>query len=171
MSTAPHQSRKKRELTRAVELLKIKYGGEREPHRLLSAPLALSANVFTSLTADEFTVNGAKVSTILTPCFKGLAVFRDFIAPTPAGDHPQLWVYIGVLRLFGAIEVWKLVGLIYKINTNKVIQKTEFLRIYCVACRVLKYLNVLTLSLTATLHLNIFYLLSFIFYLLSISLM
>ena len=49
MSTAPHQSRKKRELTRAVELLKIKYGGEREPHRLLSAPLALSANVFTSL--------------------------------------------------------------------------------------------------------------------------
>ena len=104
-------------------------------------------------------------------CFKGLAVFRDFIAPTPAGDHPQLWVYIGVLRLFGAIEVWKLVGLIYKINTNKVIQKTEFLRIYCVACRVLKYLNVLTLSLTATLHLNIFYLLSFIFYLLSISLM
>jgi hypothetical protein len=20
-------------------------------------------------------------------CFKGLAVFRDFIAPTPAGDH------------------------------------------------------------------------------------
>jgi hypothetical protein len=61
----------------------------------------------------------------------------------------------------------KLDGLIYKINTNKVIQKTEFLRIYCVACRVLKYLNVLTLSLTATLHLNIFYLLSFIFYLLS----
>ena len=29
LSTAPHQSRKKRELTRAVELLKIKYGGER----------------------------------------------------------------------------------------------------------------------------------------------
>ncbi len=29
MSTAPHQSRKKRELTRAVETLKIKYGGER----------------------------------------------------------------------------------------------------------------------------------------------
>ena len=79
--TAPHQSRKKRELTRAVELLKIKYGGEREPHSLLSAPLALSANVFTSLTAHQFTVNGAKVSTILTPCFKGLAVFRDFIAP------------------------------------------------------------------------------------------
>jgi hypothetical protein len=41
----------------------------------------LSANVFTSITADEFTVNGAKVSTILTPCFKGLEVFRDFIAP------------------------------------------------------------------------------------------
>ena len=74
---------------------------------------------------------------------------------------PPLWVYIGVLRLFGAIEVWKLVGLIYKINTNKVIQKTEFLRIYCVACRVLKYLYVLTSCLTATLYLNIFYLLSF----------
>ena len=27
LSTAPHQSRKKRELTRAVELLKTKYGG------------------------------------------------------------------------------------------------------------------------------------------------
>ena len=45
-NTAPHQSRKKRELTRAVETLKIIYGGERVPHRLLSAPLALSANVF-----------------------------------------------------------------------------------------------------------------------------
>jgi hypothetical protein len=29
MSTAPHQPRKKRELTRAVETLKIVYGGER----------------------------------------------------------------------------------------------------------------------------------------------
>jgi hypothetical protein len=29
LSTAPHQPRKKRELTRAVELLKIVYGGER----------------------------------------------------------------------------------------------------------------------------------------------
>jgi hypothetical protein len=57
------------------------YGGERVPHRLLSAPLALSANVFTSLTAHQFTVNGAKVFTILFNCFKGLAVFRDFIAP------------------------------------------------------------------------------------------
>ena len=27
LSIAPHQSRKKRELTRAVELLKTKYGG------------------------------------------------------------------------------------------------------------------------------------------------
>ena len=63
---APHQSRKKRELTRAVELLKIKYGGEREPHRLLSAPLALSANVFTSLARSQFTVNGLKMSTILS---------------------------------------------------------------------------------------------------------
>ena len=49
LSTAPHQSRKKRELTRAVETLKYKNGGGIEAHRLLSAPLALSANVFTSL--------------------------------------------------------------------------------------------------------------------------
>jgi hypothetical protein len=28
LSTAPHQSRKKRELTRAVETLKTRYGGE-----------------------------------------------------------------------------------------------------------------------------------------------
>jgi hypothetical protein len=100
--TAPHQSRKKRELTRAVELLKIKYGGEGVPHRLLSAPLALSANVFTSLPRSQFTVNGLKMSTILTPCFKGLAVFRDFIAPTPAGDHRGYPHYIGV---FGGFEV------------------------------------------------------------------
>jgi hypothetical protein len=50
--TAPHQSRKKRELTRAVELLKTKYGGGIEPHRLTSAPLALSANVFASVPAS-----------------------------------------------------------------------------------------------------------------------
>jgi hypothetical protein len=81
VSNAPHQPRKKRKLTRAIELLKYKYGGEREPHRLLSAPLALSANVVTSITADEFTVNGAKVFTILFNCFKGLEVFRDFISP------------------------------------------------------------------------------------------
>ena len=92
MSTAPHQPRKKRELTRAVELLKTKYGGGIEPHRLTSAPLALSANVFTSITADEFTVNGAKVSTFLTPCFKGLAVFRDFKAPRRSpGGYPVLY--------------------------------------------------------------------------------
>ena len=50
--TAPHQSRKKRELTRAVETLKTKYGGEGEPHRLPWAPLALSANVFASVPAS-----------------------------------------------------------------------------------------------------------------------
>ena len=82
----------------------------------------------------------------------------------------RLWVYIGVVGLFRARGLCKIDGLIYKININKVIQKTEFLRIYWVACRVLKYLNVLTSSLTATLHLNIFYLLSFIFYLLLINL-
>jgi hypothetical protein len=83
--------------------LKHKYGGGIEPHRLTSAPLALSANVFTSITADEFTVNGAKVSTILTPCFKGLAVFRDFIAPTPAGGQGGYPYYIGVFGGFGAV--------------------------------------------------------------------
>ena len=87
LRTAPHQSRKKRELTRAVETLKYKNGGGIEAHRLLSAPLTLSANVFTSLPRSQFTVKGFKMSTILTPCFKGLEVFRDFIAPTPAGDH------------------------------------------------------------------------------------
>ena len=66
VSNAPHQPRKKRKLTRAIELLKYKYGGEREPHRLLSAPSAVLANVFTSITADEFTVNGFKMSTILS---------------------------------------------------------------------------------------------------------
>ena len=74
-------------------------GGEREPHRLLSAPLASLANVFTSLTADEFTVNGFKMSTILTPCFKVLEVFEVFEVlalfsdpppSPPAGDHAPL---------------------------------------------------------------------------------
>jgi hypothetical protein len=45
LHTAPHRSRKKRELTRAVEILKKENGGGIEAHRLLSAPLALSANV------------------------------------------------------------------------------------------------------------------------------
>jgi hypothetical protein len=58
--------------------------------------------VFTSLPRSQFTVNGLKMSTILTPCFKGLAVFRDFIAPTPAGDHRGYPHYIGV---FGGFEV------------------------------------------------------------------
>ena len=66
LSTAPHQSRKKRELTRAVETLKYKNGGGIEPHRLLSAPFNLLANVFTSLPRSQFTVNGFKMSTILS---------------------------------------------------------------------------------------------------------
>jgi hypothetical protein len=103
LSTAPHQSRKKRELTRAVETLKTRYGGEGVPHRLLSAPLALSANAFASLPRSQFTVNGLKMSTILTPCFKGLEVFRDFIAPTPpAGGHtPSTGIYsvVGLFRV------------------------------------------------------------------------
>jgi hypothetical protein len=49
LTTAPHQSRKKRELTRAVELLETKYGGERVPHRLLSGPTVVLANVFASV--------------------------------------------------------------------------------------------------------------------------
>ena len=57
------------------------YDGERVFHRLLSAPSAVLANVFARLTARQFTANGFKVSTILSTCFKGLASFRDFIAP------------------------------------------------------------------------------------------
>jgi hypothetical protein len=41
-------------------------GGEREPHRLLPAPSGLSANVFASLTAHQFTVNGFEMSTVLS---------------------------------------------------------------------------------------------------------
>ena len=66
LTTAPHQSRKKRELTRAVELLKHNNGGGIEPHRLLSAPSAVLANVFTSVTARQFTVNGFEMSTVLS---------------------------------------------------------------------------------------------------------
>ena len=50
------------------------------------------------------------MSTILTPCFKGLAVFRDFIAPTPAGDHGGYPHYIGVFGGFEAVLAWKLDG-------------------------------------------------------------
>ena len=52
LNTAPHQSRKKRELKRAVELFKHKYGGGIEPHRLLSAPSAVLANVIASVPAS-----------------------------------------------------------------------------------------------------------------------
>ena len=48
-NTAPHQSRKKRELTRAVEHLKLNNGGGIVPHRLLPAPLTLLANVIASV--------------------------------------------------------------------------------------------------------------------------
>ena len=92
---APHQSRKKRELTRAVEPLKIKYGGEREPHRLLSAPSAVLANVFTSLTADEFTVNGAKVSTILSTLLQRLGSLQRLYSPPQVTIPPAMGIYIG----------------------------------------------------------------------------
>jgi len=41
----------------------------------------LSANVFTSITADEFTVNGAKVSTILSTLLQRLGSLQRLIAP------------------------------------------------------------------------------------------
>ena len=41
-------------------------GGGIEPHRLLSAPFNLLANVFTSLPRSQFTVKGFKMSTILS---------------------------------------------------------------------------------------------------------
>ena len=69
---SPHQCRNQLELTRALETLKKEYGGEGEAHRLLSAPLALSANVFTSLPKSQFTVNGPKMSTILYPLLQSL---------------------------------------------------------------------------------------------------
>jgi hypothetical protein len=50
----------------------IMRGGEREPHRLLPAPSALSANVFASLTAHQFTVNGFKMSTVLSTLLQRL---------------------------------------------------------------------------------------------------
>ena len=89
-STAPHQSRKKRELTRAVELLKTKYGGGIEPHRLLSAPSAVLANVFTSLPRSQFTVNTSKVSTILYPLLQRLGSLQRLYSPpqvTMGGTH------------------------------------------------------------------------------------
>ena len=95
LSTAPHQPRKKRELTRAVELLKTKYGGGIEPHRLTSAPLALSANVFTSITADEFTVNGAKVSTILSTLLQRLGSLQRLYSPPQVTIPPAMGIYIG----------------------------------------------------------------------------
>ena len=49
-----------------TEVSTILYGGGIEAHRLLSAPLTLSANVFTSLPRSQFTVNGSKMSTILS---------------------------------------------------------------------------------------------------------
>ena len=57
-STAPHRLRKKREIARAVELWETLVGGEGEVHRLLTAPLALLPNVFTSLPNSQFTVKG-----------------------------------------------------------------------------------------------------------------
>ena len=63
---ALHQSRKKRELTRAVDLLKHNNGGGIAPHRLLSAPSAVLANVFASITAHQFTVKGLILFTILS---------------------------------------------------------------------------------------------------------
>ena len=84
------------------------------PHRLLSAPLALSANVFSSLPRSQFTVKGLALSTVLFNCFKGfkgfkgLAVFRDFIAPRrwPWG----VAVHIDVIGGFEAVFGWKLDG-------------------------------------------------------------
>ena len=94
LCTAPHQPRKKRELTRAVELLKTKYGGGIEPHPLLSAPSAVLANVFTSLTADGFTVNGFKMSTILYPLLQRLGSLQRLYSPHPTQVAIAPSVYI-----------------------------------------------------------------------------
>ena len=58
LSTAPHQFLKKREITRAVELLETLVGGEGEVHRRAKAPITSLPNVFTSLPSSQFTVKG-----------------------------------------------------------------------------------------------------------------
>jgi hypothetical protein len=57
------------------------YGGERVPHRLLSAPSAVLANVFTSLPRSQFTVNTSKVSTILYPLLQRLGSLQRLYNP------------------------------------------------------------------------------------------
>ena len=51
---------KKRELTRAGELLETDIGGEGAVNRRAKAPLVLLTNVFTSLPSSRFTVKGLK---------------------------------------------------------------------------------------------------------------
>ena len=45
LSTAPHRSRKKRELTRAVETLKYKNGGGIEAQRLINDSIFFMVNL------------------------------------------------------------------------------------------------------------------------------
>jgi hypothetical protein len=73
-----------------------------EAHRLLSAPLALSANVFTSLTADEFTVNGPKVSTILSTLLQRLGSLQRLYSP-PQVTMGGVPVHIDVIGGFEAV--------------------------------------------------------------------
>ena len=56
-------------------------GAPGESHRLPQAPSAVLANVFTSITADEFTVNGAKVSTVLSTWLQRLGSLQRLYRP------------------------------------------------------------------------------------------
>jgi hypothetical protein len=92
LSTAPHRLRKKRELTRAVELLETLVGREGEVHRGNKGPIASLPKVFTSLPNSRFTVKGCKVSTL-----KSLASLTSY---TPPGDHLPMGLHINVLGSF-----------------------------------------------------------------------
>jgi hypothetical protein len=51
--------------------------------------------VFTSLTADEFTVNGAKVSTILSTLLQRLGSLQRLYSPPQVTIPPAMGIYIG----------------------------------------------------------------------------
>ncbi|MDG1748424.1 MAG: hypothetical protein P8H89_02000 [Porticoccaceae bacterium] len=67
-----------------------------EAHRLLWAPLTLSANVITSITADEFTVNGFKMSTIPYPLLQSLQSLQSLHSPQQVAIPP--------LQLYRCVE-------------------------------------------------------------------
>ena len=65
--------------------------------------------MFTSITADEFTVNGAKVSTVLSTLLQRLGSLQRLYIP-PQVTMGGTGDYIGVVRLFGVNLGCKLDG-------------------------------------------------------------